>query len=850
MSSNRKPASSPFGQPPAASPFLNQSFHRSLSKSAPPLTDQPTNQITCHQTLAHGQTAGYGQTVSSNFSSRLNCVSQEDRQKELGLVNANKAFIRTTCGLFPSSTNLIQKANIPVGAVITPMAPIETNVPVVSHGNSLVIRCKLCRTYINPFIKVKGNGSWWLCNMCGVSNETPEQYIHLLAKQASQPDTIPCDEDPLGILNGSVEFVASVDYMVRPPQPPTFMFVIDVSAPAVQSGMLELVCNVIKNALSDKHTHGSHNNRTLVGIITYDSSVHFYDLNAGNKTAKMLVISDLEDMFLPLPRDILVNLSESYKVIEGLLDNLPSTWKDTKISGNCMGSAISAAHLALRQIGGQMCVFTSLPPTLGEYFSKVSYKESQSNSLVSTFRDFCTTLSQSNISIELFVCTSQPVDITTLQTLTDQTAGSIHYYPSKTHHYNYKLRNELYHVLTRETGWEAVMRVRVSKGWKITNWFGHYYLRGSDLLVLPTCHSDQTFSITFDIQENVTQESIAYFQSALLYTNSDGERRIRVHNFAVPVTDNYNEFVKTLDPEACMALLCHQSIQTAKNGRLADGRNFLQSSCSKICQQQAGGITEQTKMLAMYSLGLLKSVVFRETKDVTPDLRSYHWSRLQSLPVDFVAAFCYPPLYPLHDLNALDSAESMAGILPEKLSLSHENLSQDGAYLLEDGESMYLWIGRAINSQWLQSVFGVHTIENLHPESAVSYIGSGGSTLGVKIQNIIRTLRNYRSSYMPLNIIRQGDPMEFKFYAFLVDDKSQALMLTLSEFIDKIAPKSPLNFQTSVSQPMLQHMPSPDPYRFGFSSAPPQPGKPGPMGSGYGPPPKFAPPPPPQKFNS
>lgn len=99
-----------------------------------------------------------------------------------------------------------------------------------------------------------------------------------------------------------------------------------------------------------------------------------------------------------------------------------------------------------------MCVFTSLPPTLGEYFSKVSYKESQSNSLVSTFRDFCTTLSQSNISIELFVCTSQPVDITTLQTLTDQTAGSIHYYPSKTHHYNYKLRNELYHVLTRETG--------------------------------------------------------------------------------------------------------------------------------------------------------------------------------------------------------------------------------------------------------------------------------------------------------------------------------------------------------------------------------------------------------------
>ncbi|RUS25636.1 hypothetical protein BC938DRAFT_471860, partial [Jimgerdemannia flammicorona] len=33
-----------------------------------------------------------------------------------------------------------------------------------------------------------------------------------------------------------VEFVAPTEYMVRPPQPPVYLFVIDVSYPAITSG--------------------------------------------------------------------------------------------------------------------------------------------------------------------------------------------------------------------------------------------------------------------------------------------------------------------------------------------------------------------------------------------------------------------------------------------------------------------------------------------------------------------------------------------------------------------------------------------------------------------------------------
>jgi len=39
--------------------------------------------------------------------------------------------------------------------------------------------------------------------------------------------------------------------MVRPPQPPVYMFVIDVSQPAVASGMLHVAAETIKACLDD-----------------------------------------------------------------------------------------------------------------------------------------------------------------------------------------------------------------------------------------------------------------------------------------------------------------------------------------------------------------------------------------------------------------------------------------------------------------------------------------------------------------------------------------------------------------------------------------------------------------------
>ena len=75
-----------------------------------------------------------------------------------------------------------------------------------------------------------------------------------------------------------MDFVASNEYMNRPPMPPTFVFVMDVSKPAIDSGYLQTCVNVIRNVIENELLPGG--TRTRVLFITYDNSVHFYNLRS------------------------------------------------------------------------------------------------------------------------------------------------------------------------------------------------------------------------------------------------------------------------------------------------------------------------------------------------------------------------------------------------------------------------------------------------------------------------------------------------------------------------------------------------------------------------------------------
>ena len=67
--------------------------------------------------------------------------------------------------------------------------------------------------------------------------------------------------------------------------PPSFFFLIDVSAAAAQSGALPVICATIKRALGQLPG----GERTQIGIVTFDSTLHFYNLKSTLTQPQMLV---------------------------------------------------------------------------------------------------------------------------------------------------------------------------------------------------------------------------------------------------------------------------------------------------------------------------------------------------------------------------------------------------------------------------------------------------------------------------------------------------------------------------------------------------------------------------------
>ena len=218
-------------------------------------------------------------------------------------------LISPTLRVFPVNAALRAKSNLPLGLVIQPLAFTDETIQVVNFGESGVIRCTDCRSYINPYVvfPLNDRGSRWRCNVCHLINELPQSYFAPLDMNGFRVDA--CQRPELS--QGVYDIIAPAEYAKRAPPPPTFLFIIDVSKSAIESKSVLYTAATIRQCLP----HLMSNPRTQIAFMTVDSRIHFYNLRASLKAPQMLVISEIDEFFLPSPDDLLVNLNDSFHLV-------------------------------------------------------------------------------------------------------------------------------------------------------------------------------------------------------------------------------------------------------------------------------------------------------------------------------------------------------------------------------------------------------------------------------------------------------------------------------------------------------------------------------------------------------
>ncbi len=88
-------------------------------------------------------------------------------------------------------------------------------------------------------------GRKWRCNLCTGPNDVAGAYFAPLDGHGVRTDIARRPE----LSSGVVDFLAPAEYMVRPPMAPAYLFVLDVSYYAVQSGLLAAAIAGIRASL-------------------------------------------------------------------------------------------------------------------------------------------------------------------------------------------------------------------------------------------------------------------------------------------------------------------------------------------------------------------------------------------------------------------------------------------------------------------------------------------------------------------------------------------------------------------------------------------------------------------------
>lgn len=76
--------------------------------------------------------------------------------------------------------------------------------------------------------------------------------------------------------------------------------------------------------------------------------------------------------------------------------------------------------------------------------------------------------------------------------------------------------------------------------------------------------------------------------------------------------------------------------------------------------------------------------------------------------------YLYPTLYSLHNMPPEAGTIGEHGvILPPALPPTSERLERHGLFLIEDGQTIFLWVGRDAVPQLVQDVFDLPNYESL-----------------------------------------------------------------------------------------------------------------------------------------
>lgn len=620
--------------------------------------------------------------------------------------NSSSRFARCSAWTLPTGEEVCEYTRLTLAVSLQPFAQVpahEPPVPVVDFTLRGPIRCSRCRGYINPFVQWVRGGRSWSCNLCGAPNECPDDYFAQLDATGRRVD-LPARPE---LRCGTVDIVVgSGDYMMRPQLSPTrLVFLVESSRAAVHSGAFRASLDAIRSLC---HSPEARQLYSSAALVTFDRSVHFYDLRQSDSgtQAKVLVMSDLTEPFLPLAVNALFfPLSDEgcLKTLDKLLGQMvQQLFAETRVVESCLGAAAAVAIEALKATGGRVALFASSLPNAGPGALKnreAAVPASQLDKLNPLllpqgeyYPRLAAQAAMSGISFTLCATPAAFLDLASIGVLASHTAGQTLMFTRFAYEGSGKqMAAELRHTLTRPFVFDCIARLRCGQGLQAGEYVGPCMpmppgqSRPDVLFGALSC--DQSFAVSLTYDGRLPENEPTGIQCAILHTTPNGQRRIRVINLALPATKVAAEVFRTVEAEAMISFLSkrlvgqlHAAPLAALSGYVVSRTSNVLAAYRKVSASNVSAsqliIPDELKLLPLLTLALNKTPGLSPST-ANMDLRVHSLRLLADLPHDLLLPFFYPRL-----ISLVSSADCPPGALPPPLRLSRESLDRQSIYLL------------------------------------------------------------------------------------------------------------------------------------------------------------------------
>ncbi|XP_054998055.1 protein transport protein Sec24D isoform X1 [Sorex araneus] len=740
------------------------------------------------QVIENDRATRGGQVYATNTRGQVpplvttDCVIQDQG-------NASPRYIRCTTYCFPCTSDMAKQAQIPLAAVIKPFATVpsnETPLYLVNHGDSGPVRCNRCKAYMCPFMQFIEGGRRYQCGFCNCVNDVPPSYFQHLDHMGRRLDHYEKPELSLG----SYEYVATLDYCRKnkAPSPPAFIFMIDVSYSNIKNGLVKLICEELKTVLERLPREEQEETSAIrVGFITYNKVLHFFNVKSNLAQPQMMVVTDVAEVFVPLLDGFLVNYQESQAVIHNLLDQIPDMFADSNENETVFAPVVQAGMEALKAADcpGKLFIFHSSLPT-AEAPGKLKNRDDRK--LVNTDKEKTLFQPQSNVyeslakecvatgcCVTLFLFPSQYADVASLGLVPQLTGGTLYKYN------NFQLQldsqqflNDLRNDIEKKIGFDAIMRVRTSTGFRATDFFGGIFMNNTTDVEMAAIDCDKAVTVEFKHDDKLGEDSGALIQCAVLYTTIGGQRRLRIHNLSLNCSSQLSDLYKSCETDALINFFAKSAFKAVLHQPLKVIREILVNQTAhmlacyrKHCASPSAAsqliLPDSMKVLPVYMNSLLKNCVLLSRQEISTDERAYQRQLVMTMDVADSQLFFYPQLLPIHTVDVKSTA------LPAAVRCSESRLSEEGMFLLATGQNMFLWVGVSCPPELIQGVFNVPSFA--HINTNMTMLPEVGNPYSQSLRIIMSIIQQKKPYSMKLTVVKQREQPEIIFRQFLVEDK-------------------------------------------------------------------------------